>query len=103
MYNPDVPNNEITRSYGRYIDVEVHPGYIQRYAHLASIEPGLAVGTVLTQGQAIGILGMTGNGWHAPVSTAHLHFEVRVAGSPVNPASFLNSPCPWSLPFGGLI
>ena len=40
------------------------------YAHLASIQPGIAVGTRVTRGQKIGVLGKTGGSGNF----SHLHF-----------------------------
>jgi hypothetical protein len=48
------------------------------YAHLSGVTA--AVGDVVTQGQAIARVGNSGF-----VTGAHLHFEIRVDGSPVNP------------------
>ena len=71
-----------TTGYGNYVII-VHAGGIETlYGHLsvASVKPGDRV----VQGQPIGIEGNTG------ASTGpHLHFEVRVNGTPVNPLPFL--------------
>jgi RHS repeat-associated protein len=64
------------------------------YAHLQSFAPGIANGTQVAQGQLIGYAGQTGNARNQPAAEAHLHFGVTVNGSNVNPANYLNSPCP---------
>jgi murein DD-endopeptidase MepM/ murein hydrolase activator NlpD len=58
--------------YGHWVEVE-YKGKTYRYAHLA--EKGVPVGTVLAQGDVIGIMGATGGG-----TGVHLHYEVRQAG-----------------------
>lgn len=70
--------------YGKYVEIN-HGGEIQtRYAHLSRIlvEPGARV----TRGQLIGRMGSTGRS-----TGSHLHYEVRIAGRPVNPMPFLTS------------
>ncbi len=54
------------------------------YAHASSLE--VAVGTSVQAGQLIGRIGTTGN-----VTGAHLHFEVRVNGTPVDPLPILEA------------
>lgn len=47
------------------------------YAHMASIAPGIDVGTKLTAGQVVGGVGNTGD---ARYGATHLHFEVHPGG-----------------------
>jgi len=52
------------------------------YAHLQSVY--VSYGAKVTGGQALGAVGCTGH------STGfHLHFEIRVNGSAVNPQKYL--------------
>jgi murein DD-endopeptidase MepM/ murein hydrolase activator NlpD len=70
--------------YGNYVEVN-HGGEIQtRYGHMSAIlvQPGARV----TRGQLIGRMGSTGRS-----TGSHLHYEVRIAGRPVNPMPFLTS------------
>jgi murein DD-endopeptidase MepM/ murein hydrolase activator NlpD len=67
--------------YGNLIVVDHGGGLATAYAHLSAIYVG---GGAVSQGQSIGAVGSTGN------STGnHLHFEVRVNGSPVDPMGYL--------------
>lgn len=66
-------------SYGRYVVLEhpgVEPAVYSLYAHLASIEPGLRVGSQVRRGQTIGIMGRSAGGYVIPRERAHLHFEL---------------------------
>ena len=70
--------------YGKYVEIN-HGGEIQtRYGHMSRIlvEPGARV----TRGQLIGRMGSTGRS-----TGSHLHYEVRIAGRPVNPMPFMTS------------
>jgi murein DD-endopeptidase MepM/ murein hydrolase activator NlpD len=66
--------------YGNLVVIDHGGGLTTAYAHLSSIVAGGAVG----QGQTIGYIGCTGHCFGA-----HLHFEVRVNGSPVDPLGYL--------------
>jgi murein DD-endopeptidase MepM/ murein hydrolase activator NlpD len=68
--------------YGNYTCIQ-HSGALSTcYAHQSSI--GVHVGQSVSQGQVIGLVGCTGLCFGA-----HLHFEVRVNGSVVNPLGYL--------------
>lgn len=57
------------------------------YAHLASIAPGIANGSVVKAGQVVGYVGDTGN---ARTTPPHLHFGIYPGGAePVNPYPYL--------------
>jgi len=67
--------------YGNLVIVDHGNGYSTYYAHLAQIS--VSAGQRVEQGQKVGIMGMTG------IATGiHLHFEIRVNGSPTNPLNY---------------
>ncbi len=68
--------------YGRMIEIVHGGGVSTRYGHLS----GLAVidGQSVRKGQVIGYVGMSGRS-----TGSHLHYEVRIHDTPVNPHKFL--------------
>jgi hypothetical protein len=64
--------------YGNVVDVDHGGGVVTRYAHLRRIET--LKDTAVSAGELIGQLGATGR-----TTGPHLHFEVRLDGSPVSP------------------
>ena len=65
---------------GNYVRIRHANGYETAYSHMLKFYPGLGVGSKVNQGDQIGYLGTTG------LSTgAHLHFEVLVNASFVDP------------------
>ena len=68
--------------YGNAVIVDHGGGISTLYAHMS----GFAVsgGASVSQGEVVGYVGCTGS-----CTGDHLHFEVRVNGSPVNPMSYL--------------
>jgi len=68
--------------YGNLLEVAHGRGYATRYGHLRSIVKGVRAGTRVRQGQVIGYVGMTGL-----ATGPHLHYEFRVNGRAINPAS----------------
>ena len=55
-------------------------GYKTAYAHMQRFAPGVAIETRVRQGQIIGYVGSTGD-----VTGPHLHFEILVNNSFVDP------------------
>lgn len=72
------------RSYGEYVVINHHDGTMTLYAHMLADSRRVSTGQSVSQGQAIGIVGSTGNS-----TGTHLHFEVRINGNPVNPLPYL--------------
>ena len=77
------------RSYGNLIVVAVagSPGTTVWYAHLSRRD--VTVGQRVRAGQKIGATGFTGHVIPAGPGGAHLHYEIRVDGSPTNPLPIL--------------
>lgn len=74
-------------SYGHYIKIR-HPNQYQTvYAHMSGYAEGISKGKRVKQGEVIGYVGSTGRS-----TGPHLHYEVRYAGSPVNPKEIDSPP-----------
>lgn len=70
--------------YGRLIEIDHGNSLATRYGHLS----GFAVtdGQAVRKGQVIGYVGMSGRS-----TGAHLHYEVRIHDTPVNPHKYLRT------------
>lgn len=68
--------------YGQIVDVEIEPGVETLYAHLAAMD--VRIGQFVRPGERLGTAGCTGM-----CTGTHLHFEVRMNGTPVNPLRYL--------------
>jgi murein DD-endopeptidase MepM/ murein hydrolase activator NlpD len=68
--------------YGNYTCIQHSASLSSCYGHQSSIQ--VSVGQSVSQGQVIGLSGSTGNS-----TGPHLHFEVRINGSVVNPMNYL--------------
>lgn len=80
------------RSYGEYVTINHGDGTVTLYAHMLAGSRKVTSGQKVSQGQAIGTVGSTGNS-----TGTHLHFEVQVLTNsggtykfkPVNPIPYL--------------
>ncbi len=68
--------------YGREVVIEHRNNYLTRYAH--NSVNFVKIGDFVRKGQAIGLVGSSGRS-----TGAHLHFEVRLNGIPLDPLDFL--------------
>jgi murein DD-endopeptidase MepM/ murein hydrolase activator NlpD len=68
--------------YGNYVIIAHAGGLDTLYGHLSTAL--VKAGQAVTQGTAVGLEGSTGNS-----TGAHLHFELRIGQTPVNPAPYL--------------
>lgn len=69
-------------SYGNYVLIDHGNGLSTLYAHCSSLAVG--AGQSVSKGQTIAYAGSTGNS-----TGPHLHFEVRVNGTRVDPSSYI--------------
>ena len=67
--------------YGNFVVIDHGNGLATAYGHQSAI---YVSGGSVSQGQSIGAVGSTGNS-----TGCHLHFEVRVNGTPVDPLGYL--------------
>ena len=68
--------------YGNLVEIDHGNGFVTRYGHNSAVlvTPGMSV----KQGQVIALMGSTGKS-----TGAHVHYEVRINGSAVDPMVFL--------------
>ena len=70
--------------YGNMIDIRHRNGIVSRYGHLHGFGHGIRPGRVVTIGQTIGYVGMTGL-----ATGPHLHFEILIDGRQRDPRTAL--------------
>ncbi|MCY3984903.1 MAG: DUF5930 domain-containing protein [Roseovarius sp.] len=70
--------------YGKMVKLKHEFGFETRYAHLSKIR--VKPGEKISRGQIIGDMGNTGRS-----TGTHLHYEIRVNGTPVNPMNFIKA------------
>jgi murein DD-endopeptidase MepM/ murein hydrolase activator NlpD len=70
--------------YGRLIKITHAFGIETRYGHLSQI--GVNVGQKVSRGEKIGDMGNSGRS-----TGTHLHYEVRLSGTAVNPMTFIRA------------
>jgi murein DD-endopeptidase MepM/ murein hydrolase activator NlpD len=71
-------------SYGRYVELAHKDGFRTMYAHLGAAARGVKPGLYAKRGTTIAYVGSSGRS-----TGAHLHFELRRKGKPLNPSLFL--------------
>lgn len=71
-------------SYGNYVVIYHSSSLSTLYAHMSSL--AVSAGDTVSKGQTIGYVGSTGNS-----TGPHLHFEIRVNGSTVDPLSYFSN------------
>ena len=76
---------EWSGGYGRLVIVDHGSGIHTYYAHLSKIS--VLPGQEIRQGEPVGLVGSSGR-----VTAPHLHYEVRLGTTPVNPMSYLKRP-----------
>ncbi len=73
--------------YGRLVVIDHGNGFETYYAHLSRID--VIEGQEIRQGEFLGAVGASGR-----VTAPHLHYEVRIAKTPVNPYRYLMTSTP---------
>ena len=76
------PNTDKT-GYGNYIEISHPNGVSTLYGHLSEIL--VKENQTIRRGEIVGLVGDTGRS-----TGPHLHFEVQVAGTPIDPLSFMS-------------
>ena len=71
------------RGYGYLVEIAHSNGMHTRYGHLSQIL--VSVGESVSQGEKVALSGNTGDS-----TGPHVHFEIIVNGSQVNPLDYLN-------------
>lgn len=72
---------------GNYLRVGHSGGFVSLYLHLDRFEPGIRVGSIVDQGQVIASSGNTGRS-----TGPHLHYELHLAGTALDPLATLPPP-----------
>lgn len=72
-----------TSSYGNYVVLEHSGGIRTLYAHMKYGSVNVKLGQIVEEGAVLGYMGNTGYAFGA-----HLHFEVRINNTPVNPLPY---------------
>jgi murein DD-endopeptidase MepM/ murein hydrolase activator NlpD len=70
--------------YGLLVEIDHGNGLATRYGHLSAIE--VNEGQAVEAGETVGRIGTTGRS-----TGPHLHYEVRIAGEPVDPLRYLRA------------
>jgi murein DD-endopeptidase MepM/ murein hydrolase activator NlpD len=70
------------RGYGNYIRIKHNAQYATAYGHMSRFAADLRQGSKVRQGEVIGYVGSTGM-----ATGPHLHYEVLVDGTQINPMS----------------
>lgn len=69
--------------YGNLVEIDHGNGYVTRYGHCSKLL--VKVGQKVDQGEKIALIGSTGTS-----TGPHVHFEVRINGTPVDPTPFIS-------------
>ncbi|HEX7157973.1 MAG TPA: M23 family metallopeptidase [Edaphobacter sp.] len=79
-----VESAEMAHGYGRAVVIDHGHGVETLYGHMSGF--AVMAGQTITRGQVIGYVGHSGR-----VTGAHLHYEVRIHNTPVNPHKYLRT------------
>ena len=79
-----VTNAGIVNGYGRFVAIDHGHGVTTGYGHMSGF--AVTTGQSITRGQVIGYVGHTGR-----TTGNHVHYEVRIHGTVVNPHKYLRT------------
>ncbi len=79
-----VSNAGIVNGYGRFVSIDHGHGVVTGYGHMSGF--AVTTGQTIKRGQVIGYVGHTGR-----TTGNHVHYEVRIHGTPVNPHKYLGT------------
>ncbi len=79
-----VTNAGMVNGYGRMVAIDHGHGLSTGYGHMSGF--AVTAGQSVTRGQVIGYVGHSGR-----TTGNHVHYEVRIHGTPVNPHKYLRS------------
>jgi murein DD-endopeptidase MepM/ murein hydrolase activator NlpD len=75
---------EVVNGYGREVTIDHGHGVETLYGHMSGF--AVTVGQAVTRGQIVGYIGHSGR-----TTGNHVHYEVRIHNTPVNPHKYLRS------------
>lgn len=81
--NGKVVTNAFDDIFGINVTIQHKYGYLTKYAHMDASH--VTLGQIVEQGEVIGTIGDTGI-----VTGAHLHYEIHIGASVVDPAQYIN-------------
>ena len=76
--------SEFLSGYGRLVVVDHGDGFHTYYAHLSKF--WVRAGQEVRRGDSVGLVGSSGK-----VTAPHLHYEVRIGGTPMNPIRYMKA------------
>ena len=79
-----VNNAGMVNGYGRMVSIDHGHGVVTGYGHMSGF--AVTVGQTVTRGQVIGYVGHSGR-----TTGNHVHYEVRLHNTPVNPHKYLQT------------
>lgn len=79
-----VTNAGMVNGYGRFVAIDHGRGLVTGYGHMSGF--AVTVGQTVTRGQVIGYVGHSGR-----TTGNHVHYEVRIHNTPVNPHKYLRT------------
>ena len=75
---------EMVNGYGRMVAIDHGHGVVTRYGHMSGF--AVTAGQTVTRGEVVGYIGHSGR-----TTGNHVHYEVRINGTPVNPHKYLRT------------